>query len=64
MAAKAGANTCGELFAGGCFDFGLVASTYLVTAKTIGWMNRRGTRTGFRLRDIAGLDMPGIAQSA
>jgi adenosylcobinamide-phosphate synthase len=36
-----------ELVAGGALTFGLVAATYIGTAKTIAWMNRRGRAWGF-----------------
>jgi adenosylcobinamide-phosphate synthase len=36
-----------ELVAGAALTLGLVASTYLVTAKTIAWMNRRGKVPAF-----------------
>jgi adenosylcobinamide-phosphate synthase len=36
-----------ELAAGGALTFGLIAATYIGTAKTIAWMNRRGRALGF-----------------
>jgi adenosylcobinamide-phosphate synthase len=36
-----------ELAAGGALTFGLVVATYIGTAKTIAWMNRRGRALGF-----------------
>lgn len=37
----------GELAAGGALTFSLVVATYIATAKTIAWMNRRGRALGF-----------------
>ena len=36
-----------ELAAGSALTFSLVAATYIATAKTIAWMNRRGRALGF-----------------
>ncbi len=44
---RRGQTPAAEFVAGGALTFGLVAAAYVVTAKTIAWMNRRNRALGF-----------------
>jgi adenosylcobinamide-phosphate synthase len=49
---RSGQTPAAELLAGGALTLGLVAATYLGTAKTIAWTNNRGRAFGFAIEAL------------